>query len=330
MKTASKFNIPSNWLVLFNDLGLELEQILAFSQLPAGLFKRSKVQLTPEQYFQLWIGIEAAAEAANIDIALKFAEVMSFEQFDAPIFAAICSPNLNAAASRLKQFKPLIGPMILDIEQTAQYTELSTRCYGHSGKLPKVLSLVELVFFTQLTRLATRQHIKPIDIVVPEQLDDMQPYEDYFGCSIRQGVQTAIKFSASDAKAPFLTSNETMLHMYEQGLVEQLEAIGAKDSTSSLVFSCLLDLLPQGKSAIDDVAAELAMSKRTLQRKLTEQDSSYQLVLKQVRQHLADYYLEQTDLPLIEISFLLGFKESNSFIRAYSGWSGVSPARTRH
>lgn len=44
-----------------------------------------------------------------------------------------------------------------------------------------------------------------------------------------------------------------------------------------------------------------------------------------VKGKLADHYLEKSTLSLGEISFLLGFKEANSFIRAYSNWKGVSP-----
>ena len=82
-------------------------------------------------------------------------------------------------------------------------------------------------------------------------------------------------------------------------------------------------------NSIEYVAKQLAMSKRTLQRKLSEENYSYQWVLKKVRQELADYYLQQTQLPIIEVSFLLGFQETNSFIRAYSSWTGTTPSQVR-
>ena len=87
--------------------------------------------------------------------------------------------------------------------------------------------------------------------------------------------------------------------------------------------------LPQGQSNIEHVASELALSKRSLQRKLTAEKQSYQKVLQQVREDLAQHYLMQTELPIIEIAFLLGFSETNSFVRAYSSWTGVSPAHKR-
>ena len=64
------------------------------------------------------------------------------------------------------------------------------------------------------------------------------------------------------------------------------------------------------------------MSKRTLQRKLTSEAESFQSVLQSVRAELADHYLESSKMSLGEIAFLIGFRESNSFIRAYSTWKG--------
>jgi len=329
MKRANKFVIPPNWKVLLNDLGIELEQALSYAELPLNLFSQSKVQLSPSQYFQLWCGIEAAAQAKEIDISLKLAEVMSFESFDVPIFAAICSPNLNAAVKRLQEYKPLIGPMVLDIEQNDQYTQIDISCYGYEGTLPSALNLVELVFFTQLTRLATRKNIQPIKVLLPNLPNDPSPYQTYFGCSIHQGKKTSIRFSAEDARMPFLTNNQMMLSVFESDLKQKLEAVTPSRTISDSVSTILLDMLPQGESSIESIASRIAMSKRTLQRKLAGESISYQTVLQQVRQQLAEHYLNETELPLIEISFLLGFQESNSFIRAYRAWTGVSPGQVR-
>nr|WP_321273763.1 AraC family transcriptional regulator ligand-binding domain-containing protein [uncultured Vibrio sp.] len=329
MKRASKFVISPNWKVLFKDLGIELQHILGFAELPPRLFEQNKVQLTPSQYFQLWHGIEAAAQVKGIDIALKFAQVMSFESFDAPIFAAICSANLNAAVKRLQEYKPIIGPMLLTIEQTEQHTRVDIGCYGYDGELPSMLSLTELVFFTQLTRLATRSNVQPVEVILPKLPNNLNAYQAYFGCSIRQGSKTSIAFRAEDARMPFLTDNQMMLSVFDGDLKQRLEAVSHRGTTSDAVYKILLDLLPQGESSIESVASHMAISKRTLQRKLTSEGVSYQAVLKQVRLQLAEHYLNETELPLIEVSFLLGYQEPNSFIRAYSSWTGVSPGQVR-
>ena len=71
------------------------------------------------------------------------------------------------------------------------------------------------------------------------------------------------------------------------------------------------------------------MSKRTLQRKLNSEQSSFHHELQALRTDLAEHYLNHSQLSLGEISFLLGYREANSFIRAFTSWKGLSPGQYR-
>jgi AraC-like DNA-binding protein len=71
------------------------------------------------------------------------------------------------------------------------------------------------------------------------------------------------------------------------------------------------------------------MSPRTLQRRLQDEDSSFQRVLEDARRHLARNYLVNPVLELNEAAYLLGYEDSNSFVRAFRTWEGVPPARWR-
>jgi AraC-like DNA-binding protein len=80
---------------------------------------------------------------------------------------------------------------------------------------------------------------------------------------------------------------------------------------------------------MEAIAERLALSKRTLQRRLEDEGTSYQVVLRDTRAALALHYLERTRIPAAEISFLLGFEEPNSFFRAFSEWTGQTPEAVR-
>lgn len=186
-----------------------------------------------------------------------------------------------------------------------------------------------MVFFTQLSRLATRAAITPVQITLPELPEHLSAYETYFGCELVLGNAVEIRFFAADAQQPFVTSNAQMWDFFEQGLNQRLKDVENTASTVERVRAVLIEALPAGYSAIEMVANKLAISKRTLQRKLSAEAQSYQLVLQGVREDLADHYLERSKLSLSEISFLLGFHEANSFIRAYSAWKGMTPGHYR-
>lgn len=93
--------------------------------------------------------------------------------------------------------------------------------------------------------------------------------------------------------------------------------------------STLIEALPIGAVAIDDVAGRLGVSKRTLQRKLSEDGTSYQKQLNHVRELLAKRYLTTTSMRSNEIAFMLGYLELNSFLHAFNTWTGLSPSEYR-
>lgn len=83
-----------------------------------------------------------------------------------------------------------------------------------------------------------------------------------------------------------------------------------------------MELLPSGEGTIDDVAKKLGYSKRSLQRKLQEEDTSFQKQLNHTRELLAKTYLSNTDMTAEDIAFLLGYQEIGSFLRAFTAWTG--------
>lgn len=327
MKRANRFVIASNWRAMLSDMQIDPAVVLAHAGLPADLFHRGDIALSAPDYFRLWRGMELAA--GEREMPLLFAGHFKAEAFDAPIFASLCSPNFNIAARRLSHYKPLIGPMLLNVDQSPESTRLTLSVYGAESALPRSLCLTELVFFCQLIRVGTREPIVPQGAWLPELPRNIAPYEAYFGCPLRQGDRTEVRFSAADAARPFLTSNAAMWDFFESKLNQKLADMDARASTTERVRAVLVEALPSGETNIEAVADRLAMSKRTLQRKLTAEAENFQHILTSMRTELADHYLKQSALSLGEIAFLLGFQEPNSFIRAYQGWKGMSPGSFR-
>jgi len=88
-------------------------------------------------------------------------------------------------------------------------------------------------------------------------------------------------------------------------------------------------LLAGRRPELADVARELGISTRTLQRRLTEKRLTFQQILEDARRELARHYLLQSALDLSETAYLLGYEDANSFFRAFHQWEGESPSRWR-
>jgi AraC-like DNA-binding protein len=81
--------------------------------------------------------------------------------------------------------------------------------------------------------------------------------------------------------------------------------------------------------SLTEMAAELAMSGRTFIRKLKAHDTSYQMLLDDVRQELAIWYLRQSDLSVERIAERLGYRDTSNFSRTCKRWFGLTPRQIR-
>lgn len=328
MKYATKFVLQPNWRLFLIDLGIRPEDVVRQAALPLDAFNREKMELTPQHYFQFW---EAVEHIANIEhLPLKIGQMLSVELFDPAIFACICSPNLSVALERITLFKKLIGPIHLNTATDAQQMRLDIEFYQVGAAIPQSLILTELVFFTQLARLCLRSHIMPLAITLPELPEQLAPYRDYFGVTPKKDSKISISFSHVDCTKPFLTANPTMWAFFEPNLRQNLLNLNNAVQTQEKVKTILLENLPAGFSRIEDVAEKLALSKRSLQRLLEEEQTNFQSILDNTRQALAEHYLTCSSISPSEVSYLLGFQEVNSFARAFKKWTGETPYAFRH
>ena len=92
----------------------------------------------------------------------------------------------------------------------------------------------------------------------------------------------------------------------------------------------LATMLPKGPPHRDDVAAQLMMSERTLQRRLAEEGTSFTNLVDDTRRELARQSLNSGDLSLKMLSFQLGFSEPSAFYRACKRWFGMAPSDIVH
>ena len=327
MTKPKSYPVTPGWQLILRDLGVEPRDVLRRAHLSEDLLKQEKASLTTAELFRFWRSIEA--EINDPLFPLRLASVVTTEAFSPPLFAIICSENLLTASKRLSSYKRLVGPMELHVSEHEDELELQLEWIDTSEEPPVSLVIGELLFLLQLARLSTRENIKPLAISTPKLPSEMQAYEEFIGVLIKEGKAHTITYSMEDARLPFLTANQGMWKIFEPTLRKELAKLDASHTTSEKVKAVLLKALPSGACSIDDVSRKLALGKRTLQRRLSSEQTSFQVVLDQTRLELAQHYLTTTSISSTEISFLLGFEEPNSFYRAFQSWTGKTPEQIR-
>ena len=314
------------WRVVLRDLELDEQAILRRAGQPSPLFDGDGSWVSVDDFYALFDAVEA--EAGDPAVAVRGGTVLSAELFDPAYFAAICSPDLNAALTRLGEHMRLVGPFSLEVEVTADGTSVWYRC-KHRPDVARGLGLSQLAFLVALARRATRHRIVPKRVVVAGSVDDLDGCGEFFGCPVVGGEVYSVVFGAFDAGRPFLTHNEEMWEAFEPGLRRRMAEAGERRSATEEVEQALFELLPSGRSGMTDVARELGIGSRTLQRRLASEGTSWLHVLNQTRERLARHYFESTDLSPTQVSFLLGFEDPNSLFRAFQRWTGTTPEAWR-
>jgi AraC-like DNA-binding protein len=78
-------------------------------------------------------------------------------------------------------------------------------------------------------------------------------------------------------------------------------------------------------TSVEAVARRLAMSPRTLQRRLSEEGTSFDSLREEMRKQTAETFLADRTLAVSEVAFLLGFSEPGAFHRAFKRWHNTTP-----
>lgn len=152
---------------------------------------------------------------------------------------------------------------------------------------------------------------------------------DYLGTDIQIGKHAYLQFDAEDLDRPFIHPNDdlgrSLDQMLEQYLIQSRSALDLKNK----IYLTLLDKVPEGEATLQNVASLLCMTPRTLQRRLDEQNTSFQELADTVRERLARQYLETTSATVTQIAHQLAFNDSGNFARAFKRWTGLTPKEYR-
>lgn len=165
---------------------------------------------------------------------------------------------------------------------------------------------------------------------IHEKPEDTKPYEEYFGCPVlfEQPVPL-IRFGLEMLNFPLKSPDANLVAILDKHADQLLESLPHEDELIEQVRKDIAHLLHNGEPKIEQLADRLHFSRRTLQRRLIEAGTSFRKELNFVRYQLAQSYLKDPRLQIIEIALLLGYAEHSPFTRAYKEWSGKTPQQQR-
>jgi AraC-like DNA-binding protein len=307
---------------------VSLPAVLQHAGLPAGFFRQDKIFVTTEELFALWRAVgDVSGDPA---IGLRLGSDGRIENHDPAGIAALCSQSFRDAVQRMARYKQLTCPEEIRTrfakeEAAVEFAWLLAR----EAEPPALIDLC-LSWILAIGRRGTNHDLVPLRLELARPPVHREVLEAHYGCRTHfRAARNALVFRRVDLDRPFVTHNAELLAILGPELDKQLGARQSGQSLSDRVKATIKRLLAGQRPSIRDVARQMGLSSRTLQRRLSDSGATFQELTEEARRELAHHYLAQSALELTEAAYLLGYADANSFFRAFQGWEGTSPGEWR-
>ncbi len=219
----------------------------------------------------------------------------------------------------------------LDAQLIDQDASVKLKWWGDNPGINRFECETGMAAFVNFYQLLIGSHIPPIEIELPFPPEaDPHVYESIIGCPVRFNADcVSITLSKTLLLKSISTCDPYLRSLYERQAKALLNEEQPDDLFVQQARQAIQSQLFSHPGSAELVAAQLGLSLRTFYRKLHQHGLRYRSLLADTRLSLAKTYLADSNLSLAEISLMLGYSDQSAFSRAFVGWTGVTPSRSR-
>ncbi|MGQ7887353.1 AraC family transcriptional regulator ligand-binding domain-containing protein [Paenibacillus sp. WC2504] len=317
---------PGFWSSLLF-IGISPQEVARHARLPLTIINDPVI--TTAQYYAIWQAYaELVGDAATAIV--KLATAFETAQYPPAALATFHARDFRDALTRMSRYKQMCPPENLCLREEGEHVVVELDWQHAVEPGPPVLVGITLAYLLELGRRGTGRPLQAHSVELVHDIGNSKVLEDFFGCSVRVDASgNRLTLYGSDLERPFVSYNAELLEILTPTLDRHLDEHQSKRKISNKVKWILSRCLSRGRIDIQTVANELGMSDRSLQRRLTEEGTSFKQLLVQTRHEQALNYLVDPSLEIKEIAFLVGYEDQNSFYRAFRSWEGETPANWR-
>lgn len=327
MAQARKYHIVDALRTVCARLAFDPQRVTRRAGLPADFLGAGARPVTAREYYALWQALDT--ESGDAELPLKLACLVLEQGFDSALYAFFSSPTVYIGLERKALLKPVITPIRMELREERRAVVLSFGSILPERDLPQLIGWFDLVFFVLCIRRGTGDPVNPILVRAPAEPRGWSGSAEFFGCGFEVSEDYQLVLSRSDAERPLVSRNDARWAQIDGSLRDRLCENAVVSPVSARVRQALIDGLPGGQVTAGQIARALAVSKRSLQRRLNEEGASFKDILEDTRRTMALDYLRKSDMSVHEIALLLGFRDPSSFFRAFRNWTGRTPLAVR-
>jgi AraC-like DNA-binding protein len=278
---------------------------------------------------RLWNAAVAATgdDAFGIDVS-RYVRLGTFHGLG---HAFMTSPTLRAALERAARFSRVTADMAVSSTHVDGDDFVYVNSWQQGAARPAHAAVdAAMAAIVRAARAMLGRQLAPtrVELVRPEPRN-VDRFETFFRASLQfDAPENVLAFAREDAERPVPGGHDRLASIGDRTVSDYLATLEPA-TIAGQVRELLVDALEAGEPDVDALANELAMSGRTLQRRLQDEGTSFREVLATTRRDLAEALLATGVGSVTEIGQRVGFSETAAFSRAFRRWTGQSPASWR-
>jgi AraC-like DNA-binding protein len=239
--------------------------------------------------------------------------------------------NLGEAIEKSGRYSRIIGNLI-DARVQPRFNKAKVIFFTppHAPKMSRHCFEATFSSSVRMMRSLTGVDLSPLEVtfIYPEPASRYE-YERIFRCPVRFGQrENSFTVDMKIGDLPIHMANPGLLEYFEKYAQDFLAEMDRNDEHTRAVTKIILSKLDDEDLSIHKVAREMALSVRTLQKRLEDEGVVFSELHKDIRHRLAQKYLRE-NYTVEQITYLLGFSEPSVFRKAFKKWSGVTPREYR-
>lgn len=303
------------------------------------LLKSSGIIEKPPTDFYSFISIaqykalmQAILDASkNPAAGLRIGKGIEFGHHGTFAYAGLSFPSAWQAIKVGRKLSQLVNRIItLRLVETddAKIIEFDTPYF--SGQMYQSIIEMVMAMFCQLFKFLLDGRVSKLDITFnfnePAYANE---YAEIFEPTVHfNAPANSIRIPKALAEKPLTMANPIVAQQFEDQcddlLAKTLEKRTSAEQVRDILFMARYEF-----PSLDEVAAQIYVSPRTLRRHLKEANTSFQKILDSVRSDIAKRYLINSQRSIGEIATLLGYEDQNSFSHAFKVLEGIPPTQFR-
>jgi AraC-like DNA-binding protein len=325
LRMTALARVPEFLLKWAEEQGADGDALAERAGMDRGAFVDPDARIPITQLWNLWrVMIE---EFPDPDLGLTIGGLSNIRDFGLVGYTILYSPTLAEALHQMARYSRIVNEITpFVIRESSKGSILVSESFPRFDLMRHPVD-IRLAWALTAVREAVGSKITPVETGFPYRRPaSIAKHTRLFRSSLKfDQPEASLVFRSEDLSLPVVAGDPVLVRYLDQLADKVLESLEGNTTFSDQVRKEIWSDLSSGKTTLKRVASRLGVSSRSLQRRLTEDSTTFGAELESIRSDMARRLLKDQSLAVCELAFLLGYSEPSSFYRAFRRWEHVSP-----